>query len=289
MPVFETPYETSYETPQPISVCVDLAIGDVRLEAGDRTDTAVEVRPSDPGNEADAKAAEDTRVEFAGGRLLVKGPKPRLFGKCGSVDVRVGLPAGSDVEGTGQLAAFHGYGRLGECRIKTSAGDIRLEETGRAALTTSLGEITADRLGGPADITAGAGAVRIGVLAGPAVIKNANGGTRVGEAAGELRVRSANGTVSVGRTGAALEARTASGDIRIGEVVRGAVVLGTSSGRIEIGIAEGTAARLDVRTKAGNVFNSLTASDGPGTAAETAEIYAVTSAGDITIQRAGTV
>ncbi|MGK5545929.1 DUF4097 family beta strand repeat-containing protein [Streptomyces sp. URMC 127] len=282
MPVFET----SFETPQPISVSVDLAIGDVRLDAGERTDTAVEVRPSDPRSEADAKAAEDTRVEFAGGRLLVKGPKPRLFGKAGSVDVTVGLPAGSEIEGTGQLAAFHCYGALGECRIRTSAGDIQLEETGRATLTTSLGDITADRVGGSAGITTGSGAVRIGVLAGPAVIKNANGGTRIGEAAGELRVRSANGSVAVGKAHAALEAKTASGDIRIGAVVRGAVVLGTSSGRIEIGIAEGTAARLDVRTKAGTVLNSLTASDGPGDAAETAEVYAITSAGDITIRRA---
>ncbi|WKU48382.1 DUF4097 family beta strand repeat-containing protein [Streptomyces sp. VNUA116] len=285
MPVFET----SYETPQPISVSVDLAIGDVRLDAGDRTDTAVEVRPSDPRSEADAKAAEDTRVEFAGGRLLVKGPKPRLFGRSGSVDVTVGLPAGSDAEGTGQLAAFHCRGRLGECRIKTSAGDIQLERTGRATLTTSLGDITADRVDGTAAITTGSGAVRVGALTGSAVIKNANGETRIGEAAGELRVRSANGTVTVGKAHAALEAKTTSGDIRIGEVVRGQTVLGTSSGRIEIGIAEGTAARLDVRTKAGNVLNSLTASDGPGAAAETAEVYAITSAGDITIRRAGAV
>ncbi|PSJ29065.1 hypothetical protein B7P34_08950 [Streptosporangium nondiastaticum] len=285
MPVFET----SYETPQPISVSVDLAIGDVRLDAGDRTDTAVEVRPSDPRSEADAKAAEDTRVEFAGGRLLVKGPTSRLFGRSGSVDVTVGLPAGSDAEGTGQLAAFHCRGRLGECRIKTSAGDIQLERTGRATLTTSLGDITADRVDGPAAITTGSGAVRVGALTGSAVIKNANGETRIGEAAGELRVRSANGTVTVGKAHAALEAKTTSGDIRIGEVVRGETVLGTSSGRIEIGIAEGTAARLDVRTKAGNVLNSLTASDGPGAAAETAEVYAITSAGDITIRRAGAV
>ncbi|MEV4922990.1 DUF4097 family beta strand repeat-containing protein [Streptomyces roseoverticillatus] len=285
MPVFET----SFDTPQPISVSVDVAIGDVRLDAGDRTATAVEVRPSDPRNEADAKTAEDTRVEFAGGRLLVKGPKPRLFGRSGSVDVTIGLPAGSDVEGTGQLAAFHCHGRLGECRIKTSAGGIRLEETGRATLTTSLGDITADRVNGTAAVTTGSGAVRIGLLAGPAEIKNANGETRVGEAAGELRVRSANGTVTVGKARAALEAKTASGDLRIGEVVRDAIVLGTSSGRIEIGIAEGTAARLDVRTKAGSVLNSLTASDGPGGAAETAEVYAITSAGDITIRRAGAV
>ncbi|WP_058043215.1 DUF4097 family beta strand repeat-containing protein [Streptomyces roseifaciens] len=277
-----------FETPQPISVSVDLQVGDVRLQADERTDTVVEVRPSDPGSTADAKAAEDTRVEYEAGRLLVKGPRSRaFFGKTGSVDVTIGLPSGSAVEGTGQMTAFRCSGRLGECRIKTSAGDIRVQETGPLTATTSLGDVTADRVHGAAAITTGTGAVRAGELAGPAVIKNSNGDSRVGEAAGDLRVRSASGSVSVGTAHAALEAKTAHGDIRVGEVVRGSTVLATSSGQIEIGIRPGTAARLDVRTKFGNVHNLLTASDGPGRSEETAEVYATTSVGDVTVRRAG--
>ena len=48
------------------------------------------------------RAAEQTRVEYADGQLLVKGPKQRgfgLFGKPGSIDVTVGLPAGSQILG----------------------------------------------------------------------------------------------------------------------------------------------------------------------------------------------
>ncbi|MGK5728015.1 DUF4097 family beta strand repeat-containing protein [Streptomyces sp. URMC 124] len=276
-----------FETSQPISVSVDLALGDVRLQAEERTDTVVEVRPSDPGSAADAKAAEDTRVEYAGGRLLVKGPRARTFGRTGSVDVTIGLPSGSAVEGTGQMAAFRCGGRLGECRIRTSAGDILVQETGRLTATTSLGDITAERVDGPATITTGTGAIRAGELAGPAVIKNSNGNSWVGEAAGELRVRSAAGSVSIGTAHAAVEAKTAHGDIRVAEVVRGSAVLATSSGGIEIGIRSGTAARLDVRTKFGTVHNLLTASDGPGRADETAEVYATTSVGDVTVRRAG--
>ncbi|GGX87989.1 DUF4097 family beta strand repeat-containing protein [Streptomyces hiroshimensis] len=279
MPVFETPH--------PITVSVDLPVGDVRLRAGDRTDTVVEVRPSDPGSAADTKAAEDTRVEYAGGRLLVKGPKPRVFGRAGSVDVTIGLPSDSEVQGTGQMTAFHCSGRLGECRIKTSTGGIHLQESGRLTATTSLGDVTADRVDGTAAITTGTGGVRAGALTGPAVIKNSNGETWVGEASADLRVRSASGSIAVGTAHADLEAKTAHGDIRVGEVVRGSAVLATSSGQIEIGIRPGTAARLDVRTKFGHVHNLLTASDGPGRSDERAEVYATTSVGDVTVRRAG--
>ena len=36
-----------FETPEPISVTLDYAVGNVRISASDRTDTVVEVRPSD--------------------------------------------------------------------------------------------------------------------------------------------------------------------------------------------------------------------------------------------------
>ena len=86
-----------------------VVVGDVRITASDRTDTVVEVRPSDPSNAADVKAAEQTRVEYTDGQLLVKAPKlrpwlPRRGG--GSVDVTIELPAGSASSGTGQLGGL---------------------------------------------------------------------------------------------------------------------------------------------------------------------------------------
>ena len=65
----------TYDTPEPISVSLELGVGDIRITAGDRTDTVVEVRPSDPANKDDVAAAEQTRVEYADGRLTVKAPK----------------------------------------------------------------------------------------------------------------------------------------------------------------------------------------------------------------------
>lgn len=99
----------TFDTPTPISATVDLVVGDVQLTATDRTDTHVEVRPSNAATEADVRAAEQTRVEYADGRLVVRSPRQRgfgLFGKPGSVDVTIGLPTGSHLHGDASVAAF---------------------------------------------------------------------------------------------------------------------------------------------------------------------------------------
>ena len=85
----------TFHTPEPISVTVELGVGNLRIVASDRTDTMVEVRPSDAAKKADVTAAEQTRVEYAGGRLLIKAPKSwrQLTWRGGgeSIDVQVEL------------------------------------------------------------------------------------------------------------------------------------------------------------------------------------------------------
>jgi Toastrack DUF4097 len=263
----------TFDTPEPISVTIDLGLGDIRISASDRTDTAVDVRPTNPARESDVRAAEQTRVEYAAGRLLVNGPKQRglaVFGRPGSVDLAIELPAGSHLYGEAGAAAFHCQGRLGAFQVRTGLGDI-----------------TVDRVAGPAEVSTGTGKIRLGGIDGRAVVKNSNGDCWIGEVTGDLRARTANGDITVGHAAASLTASTACGDVRVREIVRGAASLRTSYGEIEIGIRNGTAARLDVSTKFGRVHNDLAASAGPGSATETADVHASTSYGDIVIRRAG--
>ena len=67
--------------------------------------------------------------------------------------------------------------------------------------------------------------------------------------------------------------------------MRGSVVLETKLGDLEVGIREGTAAWLDVRAAAGRVHNALEAADAPEPSAETVEVRARTTAGDVVIRR----
>jgi hypothetical protein len=278
----------TFDTPEPISATIDVAMGDVRINAGDAGATVVEVRPSDASNEEDRKAAELTRVELANEQLLVKAPKLRSWlsrSGGGSIDVTIELPAGSRVHGTLAAADLHCDGRLGECRIKTGLGRIRLDQAGTVSLKSGTGDISVDRATGHADVTAGSGDVRLRELDVSAVIKNANGDTWVGVAGGDLRISAANGSIAVDEARASVAAKSANGDVRLGDVVRGSVVLETQLGDLEVGIREGTAAWLDVNATAGTVHNALDPAGAPEPSTETVEVRARTTVGEIVIRR----
>jgi hypothetical protein len=278
----------TFDTPEPISATIDLTIGDVRISTGDRGATVVEVRPSDASNDEDVKAAELTRVEYANRQLLVKAPKLRSWlsrRDGGSIDVTIELPAGSHVHGVAGLADFQCDGPLGDCRIKTGLGRIRVDRADTLNLKTGAGDISVEHVAGRAEVTAGSGDVRLRELDAGAVIKNSNGDTWVGVGGGDLRLNSANGSIAVDLAHANVGAKSANGAVRVDEVVRGSVVLETQIGELEVGIREGTAAWLDVSSRFGHVHNSLAASDAPEPSAETVEVRARTSVGDVVIRR----
>jgi hypothetical protein len=279
----------TFDTPQPITATVDVVVGDVRLTAGDRADTVVDVQPSDASNPEDRRMAEQTRVEYADGQLLVKAPKLRSWsirGHGGSIDVTIALPAGSTVHAGGGMADFTAEGRLGDTRIKTGMGRIELEHAARLTLKSGAGDITAGHASGHAEVTAGSGDIRLGELADSAVVKNSNGDTWIGVAGGELRVNAANGDVAVDTARAGLGAKSSNGSVRVGEVARGSVVLETKIGELEVGIREGSAAWLDVSSGHGRVHSTLEAAEAPEPSAETVRVRARTTLGDIVIGRA---
>jgi hypothetical protein len=67
--------------------------------------------------------------------------------------------------------------------------------------------------------------------------------------------------------------------------VRGSVMVESRTGDLEVGVREGTAAWLDVRTTTGKVHNQLDITDGPEPSADTVEVGARTSLGEIVIRR----
>ncbi|MGW1195773.1 DUF4097 family beta strand repeat-containing protein [Streptomyces sp. NPDC002536] len=278
---------TSFDTPAPISVTAHVEAGSIRFTAGDRPDTVVEVRPRDPQQDRDVRSAEQTEVTCANGTLTVKTPKLRTtLRRPGTVDVTVELPAGSRIDMTGAWAQVLGEGRLGEVRIKTSSGDVRLDETGPLQLTASHGSITVDRIEGTAEITTSTGSLRVGTADGPAVLKNSHGTTTVGTATGELRVTGAHGDIDIAHAEGSVTATTAHGALRVADVARGTVQLETSYGAIEVGIRDGATAWLDASADNGQVRNTLAASGAPEGAGDTVKVRARSRYGTIDIRRA---
>ncbi len=275
-----------FDTPEPISVTVEPSVGNVRIVASDRTDTVVDVRPSDPSDASDVKAAEQTRVEFAAGTLTVKNSRsPFDFSnKTRSVDVTIELPAGSRVDGGTQLGDLRATGRLGEVRYKSGVGHFQLEHTGELHLHTSTGNVVVEQVAGNAEVTTSSGRIQLVEIDGTAQVKNSNGHTTLGDVAGAVKIRAANGDITVERAGDGVDAKTANGSVRVLETVRGLVELQTALGDIEIGVRRGSAAWLDVKTQFGHVHNTMDTVESPDTAADKVEVRAHTSFGEITVR-----
>ncbi|RSM57313.1 DUF4097 family beta strand repeat-containing protein [Amycolatopsis sp. WAC 01376] len=278
----------SFATPEPILADLEPVVGNVRIVAGDRTETVVEVAPLDENNASDVDAAKRTVVEFSGGTLTVRAPKMRLLdfsNRTRSIDVTIELPAGSRVQGSTGLGDLTATGRLGACRYKSGTGHIQLDHAGELKLHSASGNIVVEHVDGNADISTSSGRVHVGGIKGTAVVKNSNGSTTIGAAGDSIRLRSANGDITVESAESGVEAKTANGSVRVLDAARGTLTLGTSLGDIEIGIREGSAAWLDVNTNFGRVLNDMTAATAPGDATDKVEIHAGTAVGDIIVHR----
>lgn len=278
-----------FDTPAPITANIEPGIGYVTIVATDRNDTVVEIRPTNPANESDVDAAQRTTVDFAGGTLTVKGPKINPLSwssKTRSIDVIVELPIGSHVHGSSGMGDLTATGRLGDVSYKTGLGHVQLDEAAALSVTSASGNVLGNRITGRATITTASGRLHLGELADGGVLKNSNGTTVIGAAHGAIKVRSANGDITVEEARDDVEAKTANGAVRVLDANRGALTLETAMGEIEVGIHEGSAAWLDIKTKFGRVRNEMTASGTPAEDADKIEVHATTAFGDVIVRRA---
>jgi hypothetical protein len=140
MPIYD------FDTPDPILATVGRGLGHVRIAARDRAGTTVvDVRPSDRSDPCDVATAAQARVSYAAGELVVSVPKAQDLPGSGAVIVDIKVPDGSRVHADALAADFHSAGRLGECRITTGCGHIRLAHTGPLHLSVVLGNVTVER------------------------------------------------------------------------------------------------------------------------------------------------
>jgi hypothetical protein len=259
----------NFDTPQPITAVVEIAAGSIRLVASDRDDTVAEVRPRDESRPHDVKAAEQARIKFSNGTLTVTSNRGFSFSRRGAVIVDIALPEGSGLDVSVASAHVRADGRYTDCKVASASGDFSVESVaGSIKAETASGAVTAD------------------VVKGAAVIDTASGDATIGDLDGDAKFRAASGALTVRRLHGNVNAQTASGDVNVATAVNGGVSVQTASGELVLGIAEGTAAQLDLRTRSGEVRNSLTSSDGPANGDETLIVHARTGSGAIVVQRA---
>ncbi|OAR23682.1 hypothetical protein A8W25_14300 [Streptomyces sp. ERV7] len=130
--------------------------------------------------------------------------------------------------------------------------------------------------GSHVEVTAAATEFRAVGRFGDVTFDGAYGTVKIDEAA-SVRLTAHDSDVLVGRLGGPAEISTQKGAIRITEATRGTVVLRTQAGDIAVGAAAGASASLDAGTGYGRIENALKNAGG----AETLDIHATTSYGDI--------
>jgi DUF4097 and DUF4098 domain-containing protein YvlB len=161
--------------------------------------------------------------------------------------------------------------RDGVLRIESTAKNQYFGPSGSIEVTVQL------PAGSHIEVKAASAELRAVGRFGDVAVESAHGSMNLDEAA-SARLTTVAGDISVGRLGGPAEIRTSKGDIRIAEAVRGAVVLRTDAGKVEVGAAAGVSASLDAGTTSGRIHNSLRNSEG---AAAELTIRATTSVGDI--------
>lgn len=277
----------TFDTPDPITVTVELPIGELRVVPGDRTDTSVEVHAAP----ADRAQADAVRIELTGTELRVAGPPlgllqkltPRTPGR--SVAVQIDLPAGSAPDARTSYGGSAPRARSVRA-IRSGYGDVRVETTASADLTVGYGEVrVSGRIDGDATLTADHGGIRVADVGGAAVPRSKHGSVRADVLAGTAELTGTHGAIDIDVVEADTRVRTAYGSVRLGPVTRGEVDLTSTHGRLEIGVAAGTALWLDADT-AGRIGNDLTARDDPAGFTETVAVHARSREGDIVIRRA---
>ena len=248
----------TFDTPEPISVSLELGVGDIRIAASDRSDTVVEVRPSDPANKGDVSAAEQTRVEYADGRLVVKAPKgwrqysPRGGGE--SIDVEIALPAGSRLDGEAGVAAAALHAAA-SASSATRRGSARSTSTRRGPCRSAPAPATSASSGPSAGPRSRPAPARFRSAASTgrqwSRTRTATPGSATLRATSARTPRTAR-SPSTGR-GRRSSRRRRTATSSSAQSRSGEVVAETGFGQVDIGVVDGVAAWLELKTSFGRV------------------------------------
>jgi DUF4097 and DUF4098 domain-containing protein YvlB len=277
---------TTFPTPVPPRLVIQFGAGTVAIDTSERTDTEVVLTP---GGGAEAKKlAAATVIDQRGDEIVVAVPKHggSWLGRTPQLHLVVRAPhdtglsvstASADVEARGRFSTTTGDSGSGAIMIGDVIGDARVK--------TGSGDIEVDLVDGDLDARSGSGDVRIGRVTGSASAKTGSGDVAVGEGGRSLTAKTGSGDVSIEAAAEEIGVRTGSGNVHLTCVRRGEVQVTAASGDIRLGVADGTAAWLDVRSLTGRVDNDLDAADAPGETDERVRLRLETVSGSIDLYR----
>lgn len=269
----------TFPTTGPVTLSVEIAAGDVTLDAIQSTD--VSVRLSGAG-------ADDITVEQRGDEVVIRGRDTiaGLFTARGDVRIDVWLPVGSNLAtrlGSAQLVTT---GRLGGARIKSGSGDVRIAELGAdSVVETGSGDLAIEHAGGDLRVRSGSGDNEIGRVVGVLSVVAGSGLVRVGAAEGGAAVKSGSGDIELGQVQGEITAGSGSGTVAVEKMRRGVLRVTTASGDVSVGIPAGVPVWTDVRSATGDVESDLEGAGRPAAGQDHIEIHATTVTGNVRLSQ----
>lgn len=259
----------TFPAPGAVTLEISIGAGDVRVRERAGEVNLLVTGEQDP---------DQVRVESSqqpDGSLLVSITERRRGGLSGwkrrkGLDITVDTPAQTTLDVDGGAVDLRSTGQVAALRYASGSGNARLDD-----------------------------------VAHDVVVKGASGDVRVRHVGGQLRVHLASGDVSADSVAMGATVRTASGDIGLGDLagessitsLSGDVVVHRAeprslsvqavSGDVEVGIAPGVTAVLDVSSLSGETRSELDVSSAPATGdAPPLDVKVNTVSGDVRIRRA---
>jgi DUF4097 and DUF4098 domain-containing protein YvlB len=202
-------------------------------------------------------------LEHAGHTSTIyRGERVRIYGKPGSsvpvlyADLKIALPAGSEMVVRNMVGAVRG-GRLeGKLLVKTGSGDIQIvAHAGQLTLDTGSGDVTVGEVTGETRIDTGSGDVVVRKMIGNGAVDTGSGDVTVENvSAGKLSVDTGSGDVMVKNgTVSHVLADTGSGSVQVLSVELEELDADTGSGDVVVRSSLAQAKRVKAETGSGSV------------------------------------
>lgn len=276
---------------RPVTLVLQVPGGSVEVDAtGDDAVVTVHVEPLNRAAE-DLLDRLDLTVDADTVSLVV--PERRRSSVRGGPEfaLRTTVPAGSGLRALTASAEVSVTGVLGEVDVSTASGDVELPRVGGGRVAVASGDLSVGEVDGSVSVESASGEVSVGRAGESVRARSASGGVRVGEVGGDLAATSASGDVEIGRVAGRLTAQTASGDVAVAVVVGPLARLTTLSGDVRVGVPDGTAVWLDVKTLSGDLHSEFAGSgSGPGSGEpvdgeQVLDLAVSTLSGDVDVRR----
>lgn len=277
----------SFPTPGPTNLRIEFGTGSCHLRATDTDTTTVElVARTGDGHAQDL--IDRAVVEQHHDEVVVLLPKAKggLFGRRGEVEATIVVPTGSNVDAKLGSADLDATGRLGNAKLASGSGDVSLEEVADAIAKTGAGDLRIATVSGSVSAKTGSADVEVGRVAGTLDFLTGSGDIMVKAIEGTVRGKAGSGDISIDQAGDGVDILLGSGDLQVARIDHGQLKAKTGSGDVSIGVANGTAAFLDIMTASGQTRSSLEAGEAPGNGEPAVELSIRSGSGDVVLRRA---